>query len=233
MDDDGARLRIKQLAAEDRPREKLLLKGPAALSEAELIALLISSGNDEETAVQLAQRILSSVANDLFTLGKLTVKDLMKFKGIGPAKAVTIAAALDLGRRRKDAVAPNQVTIQSSKDAFQLFYPLLCDLPHEEIWMALTNSRCKVLEKTQIGRGGLTATSADLRIVMRMAVNSPSCTGIVLCHNHPSGSASPSEQDDHLTFKLKQAAAFFDIKLQDHIIISNTTYYSYADEGRL
>jgi DNA repair protein RadC len=210
----------------------MLLKGVSLLSNAELMAILISSGNKKETAVQLSQRILNSVSNNLNALGKLTVKELMTYKGIGEAKAITIVAAMELGKRRRISDPLEKETVKSSKNAFDIFYPLLCDLPHEELWVALTNSANKVIEKVKISQGGLGETSADLRFIMKAAINS-TCRGIILCHNHPSGNLQPSSQDDLLTHKLKEAAKLLNINLFDHIIISDNKYYSYADEERI
>ncbi len=226
------RLRIKELALDDRPREKALQKGVASLSDAELLAILIHSGNTEETAIELAQKILKRALNNLNTLGKLTIKELMDYKGIGEAKAVTIAAALELGRRRRDTDPVKRDVIRSSKDAFLLFYPNLCDLPNEELWFALTNNAGKVIEKRQVGKGGLGETTADLRFIMKEAIIA-TCYGIILCHNHPSGNLQPSPQDDLLTSRLGSIANLMNIKLLDHIIISDKNYYSYADEGKL
>jgi DNA repair protein RadC len=230
--EDGERLRIKEWAVEDRPREKMLLKGVSSLSDAELIAILIGSGNSKETAVQLSQRILNGASNNLNALGKLTVKELTKYKGIGEAKAITIAAAMELGRRKSISDPPERKTVKCSKDAFDCFYPLLCDLPHEELWVALTSSASKVIEKIKVSQGGLNETASDLRFVMKAAINA-TCHGIILCHNHPSGNLQPSAQDDMLTGKLQEAAKLLNIKLLDHIIISDKTYYSYADERRI
>jgi DNA repair protein RadC len=232
MDDVNRRLRIKELAEEDRPREKMLLKGVSALSDAELVAILIHAGNHEETAVQLSQRILNSIANSLNALGKLSVKELMNYKGIGKAKAVTIAAALELGRRRGAAEPVKRETVQCSRDAFRIFFPVLCDIPHEELWIALTNRAGKVIEKIKISQGGPGETSADLRFIMKAAIHT-TCHGIILCHNHPSGNLQPSPQDDLLTSGLANAARLMNIQLLDHIIISDKQYYSYADEGKL
>ncbi|MDR2914802.1 MAG: DNA repair protein RadC [Tannerella sp.] len=232
MDDTNGRLSIKKLAAEDRPREKMLLKGVSSLSDAELIAILISSGNKDETAVQLAQKILNSVSNNLNALGKLSVKELMTYKGIGEAKAITIAAAMELGRRKGIAEPAKRKSIRSSNDAFLIFYPTLCDLLHEELWVALTNHAGKIIEKVKISQGGIGETSADLRFIMKAAINT-TCHGIILCHNHPSGNIQPSAQDDMLTSRLKKAAQLMNIQLLDHIIISDRYYYSYADEGKL
>lgn len=232
MDETKRRLSIKELAEEDRPREKMMLKGASSLSDAELMAILIRAGNNEETAIQLSQRILNSVSNNLNTLGKLSVKELMKYKGIGDAKAITIAAAMELGRRREVTEPVKRELIRSSNDAFRIFYPFLCDIPHEELWIALINRAGKVLEQIKISKGGLGETSADLRFIMKEAINS-TCHGIILCHNHPSGNTQPSPQDDMLTSRLSKAAQLMSIQLLDHIIISDKYYYSYADEGRL
>ena len=223
---------MKEWAEEDRPREKMLLKGVSSLSDAELIAILIGSGNNEETAVQLSQRILNSASNNLNTLGKLSIKKLMEYKGIGEAKAITIAAAMELGRRKTAAEPEKKVTIRSSKDSYQLFYPIMCDLPHEELWIALTNRQGKVIEKVKISQGGISGTNADLRIIMKAAINS-ACSGIILCHNHPSGNLQPSAEDDALTSRLGKAVQLMEIKLLDHIIVCDKHYYSYADESRL
>lgn len=232
MEEINKRLSIKDLAEEDRPREKMLLKGVASLSNAELIAILIRAGNNEETAIQLSQRILNSVSNNLNTLGKISVRELEKYKGIGEAKAITITAALELGRRRGIVEPIKRKIIHSSDDAFQIFFPVLCDIPHEELWIALTNRAGKVIEQQKISQGGLGETSADLRFIMKVAINM-TCHGIILCHNHPSGNVQPSPQDDMLTSRLSKAAQLMGIQLLDHIIISDKHYYSYADEGRL
>ncbi|MDR1331885.1 MAG: DNA repair protein RadC [Tannerella sp.] len=231
METDG-RLRLREWAEEDRPREKLLLKGAASLSDAELLAILISSGSREETVVQLSQRILSAASNSLHALAKLSVKDLMAFKGIGEAKAIAIVAAMELGRRRRDAEPLERKSVRTSRDARDLFYPLLCDLPYEEFWAAFTSRAGKVIEKVKIGQGGTGTIHIDIRLIMKAAV-SALATGIVLCHNHPSGNIQPSRADDDLTFRLAEAAALLDISLLDHIVLSDNTYYSYADEGRL
>ena len=226
-------MKIKEWAEEDRPREKMLLKGIASLSDAELLAILIGSGNNQETAVQLSQRILKSVNNNLNALGKLSVKELMsKFKGIGQVKAITVNAALELGKRRNSSDPVQRPTIRSSQDAFRLLHPLLCDLPHEELWIALTNRSAQVIEKVKISQGGTSETSADLRIILKAAINALA-TGIILCHNHPSGNIRPSRQDDQLTQRLRDAARLIEIQLLDHIVVTDGCYYSYADEGRL
>lgn len=226
-------LTIKDWAEEDRPREKMLSKGIAALSDAELIAILIGSGNKNETAVRLSQRILHSVNNNLNTLGKLTVKDFTSgFKGIGVAKAVTICAALELGRRRRQAEPEVRNLIRSSNDAYELFHPLLCDLPHEELWIALVNRSGKVVEKMRVSQGGTAEAVADMRIILKAAIMSLA-SGIILCHNHPSGALKPSAADDRITDRLAATVKMLDIRLLDHLIITENGYYSYADEGRI
>ncbi|MDR0429030.1 MAG: DNA repair protein RadC [Tannerellaceae bacterium] len=227
------KLSIKEWALEDRPREKMLQKGASSLSNAELLAILIGSGSSKESAVQLSQRILHSVDNNLNSLGKLSIKDLTNgFKGIGEAKAITIAAALELGRRRDCSERPKQTGITCSMDANLLFHPFLCDLHHEELWVALISQSGKVLEKMKISQGGVNETSADIRLIMKAAINSLA-SGIILCHNHPSGNLNPSKQDDALTTRLQNAANLMGIKLLDHIIIADNKYYSYADEGKI
>lgn len=226
-------MKIKEWAEEDRPREKMLLKGVISLSDAELLAILIGSGNNSETAVQLSQRILNSVDNNLNALAKQTIQELISsFKGIGEAKAIAICAALELGKRRNLSDPILRQSIRSSHDAYSLFHPLLCDLPHEELWIALTNRASKVIGKARISQGGTGETSADLRIILKKAINGLAA-GIVLCHNHPSGNTRPSSQDDLLTQRLQQTAELLEIRLLDHIILCDGNYYSYADEGRL
>ena len=214
-------MKIKEWAEEDRPREKMLLKGIASLSDAELLAILIGSGNSRETAVQLSQRILNSVKELMF-----------KFKGIGKVKAITINAALELGKRRGNSDPVQRPVIHSSSDVYRIFYPLLCDLPHEELWIALTNRSSLVIEKVKISQGGISETSADLRIILKAAINALA-VGIILCHNHPSGNPRPSRQDDLLTQHLRDAARLLEIQLLDHIVLADGSYYSYSDEGTL
>lgn len=226
-------MKIKEWAEEDRPREKMLLKGISSLSDAELLAILIGSGNNSETAVQLSQRILSSVDNNLNALGKLSIKELTtKFKGIGTVKAILINAALELGKRRNAHNPIQRPYIRTSKEVYELLHPILCDLPHEELWIVLTNRSSKVIEKLKISQGGTSETSADLRIILKAAINALAA-GIIVCHNHPSGNIRPSHQDDLLTQRLKSAAQLIEINLLDHIVLCDGNYYSYADEGRL
>jgi DNA repair protein RadC len=227
------KLTIKDWAVEDRPREKMLRKGVSALSDAELLAILIGSGNSKESAVQLSQRILHFADNNLNRLGKFTIKELTnEFKGIGEAKAVTIAAALELGRRRNDSEHPRQEKILCSNDAYLLFKPLLCDLHHEELWIALISRSGKVIEKMKVSQGGVNETSADIRLIMKAAINALA-SGIILCHNHPSGNLFPSHNDNTLTTRIQNAAKLMDIKILDHIIIADNRYYSYGDEGKI
>jgi DNA repair protein RadC len=225
------KLSIKQWAEEDRPREKLLLKGVAALSDSELLAILIGSGNDRQSAVELSQHILSKANNDLNELARRSVEDLVNnFRGIGQAKAVTLIAALELGRRRKAAETPRRRQITSSKAAYEHFFPLLADLNHEETWALLTDSSNRALSTIQVSRGGISGTVADIRLILREAL-SRYASGVVLGHNHPSGQCSPSPQDTQLTKKLKEAAHWMDIALLDHIIVCGDSYYSFADDG--
>jgi DNA repair protein RadC len=231
MAGEGERLRIKQLSAEDRPREKMLLKGAGAMSDAELLALLLGSGNNEETAVQLAQRLLKSLDNRLDSLGRLSLKEMMAFKGVGPAKAVTIAAALEIGRRRH--VMPDDMPeVKTSTQIFAMFYPVMRDAVHEEMWMALTNGKGKLMEKKQISMGGVSHVQVDIRLILKEAINTV-CNGMVICHNHPSGDPEPSDKDNELTLKLAKAAETLNMKLLDHVIIGGRKYYSYHDKGLL
>lgn len=228
-----SKLSIRQWAEEDRPREKLLMKGASALSDAELLAILVNSGSTKESAVQLSQRMLHAVGHNLNTFGKLTVKELTNsFNGIGKARAAVIIAAFELGKRRNAAETMLRATIRTSRDSYLLFHPLLADLPHEELWILLTNNAAKVIEKIKISQGGTNETTADLRLILKAAINALA-TGIVICHNHPSGSVTPSRADDNLTNRLQSAAKLMDIILLDHIVLADGCYYSYADEGRL
>jgi DNA repair protein radC len=226
------KLNIKEWAEEDRPREKMLSKGVTSLSDAELLAILIGSGNTTETAVELTRRILVSCNNNLNELGKRSISDLCVFKGIGEAKAISITAALELGKRRKLANAEERKTITCSTDIYHIFQPLMCDLPTEEFWIVLLNQSNKIIDRIKISSGGITETSADIRSILREALLRRA-TSIILCHNHPSGNRHPSQADDRLTDKVHQATRIMDIQLHDHLIICEGTYYSYADEGRI
>ncbi len=227
------KLNIKDWAEEDRPREKLLIKGVASLSDAELLAILIGSGNKNETAVELSQRILHSADNNLNALGKLSINDLISnFKGIGEAKAITIIAALELGRRRKLAEKPIQPQITNSEEVFNIFQPLMGDLNHEEVWFLLLNKSNKVIRKGQVSKGGIAGSVVDIRMIMKEALDHLA-SGIILCHNHPSGNTQPSKDDDHITRKLQDAGHVMEIHLLDHVIVSDNSYYSYRDHNRL
>jgi DNA repair protein RadC len=221
---------IKSWAEDDRPREKMILKGKNALSDAELIAILISSGNCEESAVDLAKRILKSANDSISELSRFTIKDMLKFKGIGDAKAVSIAAALELGRRRRGEEAGIKKQITCSKDLFDIFHPLLSDLIYEEFWILLLNKANMIIGKYCISEGGLSGTVADPVKIFKKAIEC-NALGIVLCHNHPSGNLKPSEADMNLTKKLKEGGKLLDISVLDHIIIGEEKYISFADEG--
>ena len=223
---------IKNWSQDDQPREKLRDKGKAALSDAELVAILIGSGSRNESAVDLCKRVLASVDNNLNKLGKLTIKQLMGFKGIGEAKAVTIAAAMELGRRRRGEEALEKKKITSSISVFELMQPIIGELPHEEFWIIYLNNSNKVLKKQQLSKGGITGTLVDVRLVLKMALEL-GATGIILTHNHPSGTLKPSMADQKITQKLKQGGTSLDIKVLDHLIITDRAYFSFADENML
>lgn len=226
------KLSIKDWAVEDRPREKLLSKGTRSLSDVELLAILIGSGTVSESAVELSRRILSSVNNNLNELGKNQVTDLVKFKGIGQAKAVNIVAALELGRRRKEQSAAGKMIITQSSDAAGCFRPLLEDLNHEEFWILLLNRSNTVIDKIMISQGGLAGTVTDVRLILKMAIEKLA-SAMILCHNHPSGNVQASEADHKITRKIKDAAALMEISVLDHVIIAQDKYLSFADEGIL
>jgi DNA repair protein RadC len=226
------RLTIKSWAEEDRPREKLMLKGQHSLSDAELLAILISSGNAEETAVELSQRILKQAGNNLFQLSRMNIKELMEFKGIGEAKAITIAAALELGRRRKETEAPKRERIISSKEVVDIFKPLLGDHLHEEFWILFLNRANMIISKKQISSGGMAGTVVDPKIIFKAALDEKA-SSIILCHNHPSGNIQPSEEDKKLTKKIIEAGKVLEIMVLDHVIVSHSGFFSFADEGLL
>lgn len=225
-------LGIKEWKSDDKPREKLMNKGKSALSDAELLAILIGSGNREENAVSLCQRILGSVNHNLLELGKLGITDLMKFKGIGEAKALSILTALELGRRRRHEDAMEKLNISSSKDVFELMQPMIGDLEMEEFWVVFLNNSNKVLSKQKISSGGITGTVVDVRLVFKMALELYA-TSVILCHNHPSGGLKPSQADLNLTQKMADAGKVMDIKVLDHLIITGNHFYSFADEGKI
>ena len=221
---------IKDWAHDDRPREKLVIKGKGALSDAELVAILIASGNRDESAVELSKRILQSLGNNLNRLAKLSVNDLIKFKGIGEAKAISIIASLELGRRRRTADVLEKAKIGGSKDAFQILQLKLEDLPHEEFWVMLLNRANKVIDTKLVGRGGVSSTVVDSKVIFSFALESLA-SGIILGHNHPSGNLKPSNSDIRLTKKIVDAGKIMEVPVLDHIIVGDNDYFSFADEG--
>ncbi|MBU3928105.1 MAG: DNA repair protein RadC [Bacteroidetes bacterium] len=224
---------IHQWSEDDRPREKMMLKGKGQLSKAELIAILIGSGNTEESAVALSKRILNSVDNNLAELSRLSISDLTKFKGVGPAKAISIVAALELGRRRRaDDVLIDKQKITSSQDAYNLLYADLSDKYHEEFWILLLDRANKVIRKVNISEGGLTGTVADPKKIFQLALEQHA-SGIILAHNHPSNNLQPSPNDMDLTKKIVSGGKSLDINILDHLIIGNDKFYSFADEGAM
>lgn len=225
------KLTINRWAEEDRPREKMMSKGAQALTNAELLAILIGSGSDEDSAVGLMQKVLAAYNNSVDRVGHLSVDELCRFKGIGPAKAVTILAACELGRRRA-VEHPERRQIRSAAQVYDYFYPLMRDLPVEECHVLLLNQSSAVIDSVRIGMGGLTETVVDVRLILREALLKRA-TSLILCHNHPSGNLRPSTHDDHLTRQVREAARLLNIALIDHIIFADGGYYSYADEGKL
>lgn len=221
---------IKYWAEDDQPREKLMLKGKAALSDAELIAILIGSGSRNESAVELSKRILASTGNNLNALGKMSLKQLMEFKGIGEAKAITIAAAMELGRRRREEEGVELKKITSSQAVFEIMQPIVGELPHEEFWVIYLNNSNKVIYKSQLSKGGITGTVVDVRIVFKTALEQ-NAVAIILCHNHPSGVLQASEQDKQITKQLRQAGQTMSISVIDHVIVTEKGYLSFVDEG--
>ncbi|AXP79609.1 hypothetical protein CJ739_511 [Mariniflexile rhizosphaerae] len=232
MQEKTASFSIKNWSQDDQPREKLLYKGKSTLSDAELVAILIGSGNRSESAVDLCKRILASVDNNLSELGKLSIIQLMEFRGIGEAKAVTIAAALELGRRRRGEEALEKKKIISSESVFELMQPIIGELEHEEFWIVYLNNSNKVILKTQLSKGGITGTLVDVRLVLKNALE-VGATGLILAHNHPSGTLKPSKADKQITSKLQIAAENLDIKVLDHLIVTENAYFSFADEAIL
>jgi DNA repair protein RadC len=220
---------IKYWSEDDRPREKLINKGIESLSDSELMAILISSGNPEQSAVDLSRDILDSCDNNLNTLGKRSYQDLMLFRGIGKAKAISIIAALELGKRRKVEDVMKNSKIRSSKDVFDIFYPILADLPYEELHVIFLNRANDIIDTLKISQGGTAGTIIDVKIIMKNALLRYA-HGIIIVHNHPSGNNHPSKQDKDVTKKIKQAAGLFEIELLDHIIIANNTYFSFIDD---
>ena len=223
---------IKHWAEDDRPREKLLQKGRSSLSDAELLAILIGSGSRTQSAVDLCKKILSDVGNNLVELGRLSVKQLQSYNGIGEAKALSIVAALELGRRRRAGEALEKMKISSSSSVFELMQPEIGELPHEEFWIIYLNNSNKVIEKHHLSKGGITGTLVDVRLALKKALEL-GATALILTHNHPSGNLNPSSSDKQLTQKLKTAGESLDIKILDHIIVTEKSYFSFADEGLL
>jgi DNA repair protein RadC len=224
------KLCIKDWAIDDRPREKMQNKGIDALSNAELIAILIGSGSRNETAVELARKLLDNNNNSLNDLAKCSINDLKKFKGIGEAKAISIVTALELGKRRKIDHIVERGKITSSNDVFEIFGHLLGDLPHEEFWILLLNRANVIIDKVKVSQGGISGTVIDVRIILKTAIEKQA-SSIILCHNHPSGNTKPSENDSSLTNKLKDAGKLMDIAVLDHLIVTYNSYFSFADEG--
>jgi DNA repair protein RadC len=232
MEEYAKHLNIKSLAEDDRPREKLVMLGRRTLSDAELIAIVLGSGNRTETAVQLAQRMLSENQNNINHLAKLSLNDLKKYKGVGVVKAINIAASFELGRRRRDTDSTDKVKITSSYIAYQLLQKRLSDLPHEEFWILLLNRANQVIKEEYLSKGGISGTVVDVRLICKSAIEN-NASGIVIAHNHPSGQIIPSEQDKTVTKKLKEGLKLFEIALLDHLIIGDQKYCSFSDDGLL
>ena len=229
---DTTKLNINQWAEEDRPREKMMIKGASALSDAELLAILVGSGNRDETAVELMRRMLSSCGNNLNELARWGIDSYSKFKGMGPAKSITIMAALELGKRRNLQAAKEKVAIRCSRDIYDLFHPLLCDLPLEEFWALFISQSGKVIDQVRISTGGIAGTFVDIRTLYREALLRHA-TQLAVVHNHPSGNNHPSQEDRTLTARIAKAGETMNIRLIDHVIICESSYYSFADEGVL
>lgn len=225
------KLNINQWALEDRPREKLASKGAGALTTAELLAILIGSGNANEDAVTLMQRVLLSCENSLMALGRKSIDELCAFPGIGPAKAITILAACELGNRRASE-HPDRPLIRSARQVYDYYYASVCDMATESSFVMLLSQSSRLIRSVNISKGGLSETLVDIRVVLREALLAQSPC-IILCHNHPSGNVHPSRQDDQLTTRLRDAARMMNITLVDHVIVSDSGYYSYADEGKI
>lgn len=227
------RFSIREWALDDRPREKMIQNGAAALSNAELLAILLGSGSAKESAVDLAKRILGAAGNNLNELGKISMEQLCKdFKGIGPVKAVTIAAAMEIGKRRRSSEVVKRLQIRNSRDIYELLHSRMADLDHEECWLLLMNNQHRILDTIRISHGGVSETTVDPKIVLKHALGKLA-SSIVLAHNHPSGNPQPSGSDDRLTQKLKLACINMDIQLTDHLVYCDSHYYSYADEGKI
>jgi DNA repair protein RadC len=225
-------LSIKKWATDDQPREKLLAKGLPSLSDAELLAVLIRAGTHETSAVELAREILLQAGNNLGTLGRKSVSDLIKIKGIGEAKAISIVAALELGRRRNLCESNEHFQVNSSKNVFEYVHSFLADIMHEEFWVLYLNRSNRIIERYKISQGGISGTVTDIRLILKKAIELLA-SSMIICHNHPSGNIQPSDQDKQITEKLKGASSQMDIKLLDHIIVAENSYFSFCDEGIL
>ncbi|HEY5510231.1 MAG TPA: DNA repair protein RadC [Prolixibacteraceae bacterium] len=223
---------IKTWAVEDRPREKMISRGISSLTDAELIAILISSGNSNESAVELSRRIMESNHHNLHELGKLNCDELKRFRGIGPAKAITLLAAMEIGRRRNQSEALEKDQIKGSRDASNYMRPVIGDLSHEEFWVIFLNRHNKVIEKQKLSQGGMTGTVIDVRLVLKLALEKHA-TSLIFCHNHPSGNLEPSDADKKITRQLKEAGALMEIPVVDHLIVTQSGFFSFADEGLL
>ncbi len=225
-------LPIKQWAAQDRPRERLFQQGRTAVTDTELLAILLGSGNREETALCLARKILASQNEDLTALGKMSVAKLCRYKGVGAVKAGRIMAALELGRRMRENVPGPVVSVSCSRDAYEAVYPVLADLPHEEFWIIYLNNNNRILHLGKRSQGGINGTLVDVRLVLKEALEQ-GAVALILAHNHPSGNLEPSTADKALTLKMKKAAEALDLKVLDHIILGGKNYYSFADQNAL
>ena len=232
MESTNKKLSIREWPEDDRPREKVMRNGVASLSKSELLAILIGSGNAEESAVELMKKVLASCNDSIAELSKLTVEELCRFKGIGSAKAITIIAACELWKRRKEDDREEHFVVRTSQDVYDYFYPLLCDHVIEECHVLLLNNMNRVIDSVKVGSGGYTGTTVDIRYVLREALLKRA-TGLVLCHNHPSGSLKPSTEDDKLTRSMVSACGVMNIRFLDHIIFTDRRFFSYKDEGRL
>lgn len=223
---------LKFLAEDDRPREKFLLKGKSALSDSELLAIILGSGNNEDSAVELARKILASVDYNWQKLSKLSIKDLMKFKGIGEAKAISVAAALEIGRRKAAQEIPEKEKVTSVNDLYKIFSQYLSDLQTEEFWAIFLDQKNHVIYKTQISKGGISGTLVDVRVIFRIAIEH-FATSVVVAHNHPTGNLTPSQPDISITRRIKEAGDLLDIKLLDHLIIGENSFFSFSEQGLL
>ena len=224
---------MSQWSVSDQPREKMVNKGRQVLSDAELLAIILGTGTRGESALNLGRRIMNDYGHNLYELGKASVEDLVKkYRGIGPSKAINIVAALELGRRRQASEPREREKIRSSRDAYDILYPLMADLHHEEFAVLFTNRASRVITVTTIGRGSMQGVVVDIRLIVRMALDNHA-SGIIVCHNHPSGILRPSEEDKKLTKSVREAAGLFNITLHDHIIIADKSYFSFADENMI